>query len=67
MTAPGDLTRLRRLADLADAGDWLREERDDEIRRLRGFGFTVGQIVDATGLTRARVYQILENTEPEGE
>ena len=62
---PGDLTRLRRLADLADAGDWLRDERDDEIRRLRALAFTVGQIVDATGLTRARIYQILE--QPEGE
>lgn len=60
MNPPHDLLRLRRLADLADAGEWLREERDDEIRRARGEGFTVGQLVDATGLTRARIYQILE-------
>ena len=65
MTAPnpGDLERLRRLAELCEAGVWLRDERDAAIRRLRGYGFTVGQLCETTGLSRPRIYQVLENTE----
>ena len=36
-----DLTRLHRLTDLSDAGDWLRGERDQEIRRLHHIGTPV--------------------------
>ena len=58
-----DLTRIRRLADLADAGHWLIQERDTEIRRLRSEGMTVAELVTETGLTRQRVHQIIDKEE----
>ena len=55
-----DLTRLHRLTDLSEAGDWLRGERDQEISLLHCNGMPVAQIVTETGLTKQRIHQIID-------
>jgi len=52
------LTRLERLAGLAEALDFARVERDEEIRHALGLGATVEQLAEITGKSVARVYQI---------
>lgn len=58
-SAMTDLTRLHRLTDLSEASDWLRGERDQEIRILHRNGMPVAQIVTETGLTKQRIHQII--------
>jgi|6_EtaG_2_1085325.scaffolds.fasta_scaffold03536_12 hypothetical protein len=52
--------RLRHLAVLSDESDFIRAERDAEIRLQRAKGRSVIELADVTGLTRQRVYKICE-------
>jgi len=55
-------TRIRNTA--AEAADWREladdadKRRDDLIRAALADGVSVGEVVNATGLSRARIYQI---------
>lgn len=67
---PLDVTDDPELAELADISESIRigermtPVRDRKIRELKAKGYTVAQLIAATGISDARVYQILGPTRP---
>ncbi len=58
MLSKSDIEYLAERRDILDQMETIKTERDDRIRRLLAKNGSVGEIVKATGLTRARIYQI---------
>jgi len=52
--------RLESLSAIVNEFHTLTSVRDEWIRDMRRAGVGVGDLVAITGLTRARIYQILE-------
>ena len=55
--------RLERLSTICRELQVLYDMRDDMTRDLRQAGTSVATLCDITGLTRARIYQLLEKGE----
>lgn len=61
MLSKDDLEYLTERRDILNEMEVVKTERDTRIRQLLAKNGSVGEIVKATGLTRARVYQIRDN------
>ncbi len=57
------ISRLERLAVVVRSAPVLTELRDELIRDLYTEGIPVAELVGITGLTRARIYQLLNMEE----
>ena len=56
-------TRLARLAQAASLYGFLLDERDQEIRRQHREGVGPSEIAGVVGMSRQRVWQIINNKE----
>jgi hypothetical protein len=57
-----DIDYLTERRDILEQMEAIKGERDDRIRQLLALDCAVGELVKATGLTRARIYQIGKGT-----
>ena len=55
-----DFARLIAFAALSDLAEFTRSERDREILLQHSRGASLRELADATGLTRQRVWQVIE-------
>lgn len=58
MLDKADIDYLTERRDILEQMETIKSERDDRIRQLLALGCAVGELVKATGLTRARIHQI---------
>lgn len=61
MLSKTDLYYLTERRDILNQMEEVKTERDERIRQLLAKNSSVGEIQKATGLTRARIYQIRDN------
>jgi hypothetical protein len=57
-----DIEYLAERRDILVQMDEVKRERDDHVRKLLADGVKVEDLVEVTGLTRARIYQIKKVT-----